>query len=89
MAPTLRVGIVDDHAFVRASSQHMFKLDHRLIGVAEAKDASGAIAMPEKHRPNVVIIDINMPVLNVIEATRIIRSKFPGTRVLDTMERSG
>jgi len=82
MDPCIQVAIVDDSAAVRMSLRSMLKLDPRLTLVAEAENGSAAIAMVEEHRPDVVLIDITMPVLDGIEATRIITSKFPGIRVI-------
>jgi DNA-binding NarL/FixJ family response regulator len=82
MDPCIQVAIVDDSAAVRMSLRSMLKLDPRLTLVAEAENGSAAIAMVEEHRPDVVLMDITMPVLDGIEATRIITSKFPGIRVI-------
>ena len=82
MDHTIRIVIADDHAFVRTSLHSILKLEQRLTVVAEAKNGSEAIAMVEKHRPDVVLMDISMSVLNGIDATRIINSKFPNTKVL-------
>jgi len=82
MDPCIRVAIADDSAAVRMSLRSMLKLDPRLTLVAEAENGSAAIAMVEEHRPDVVLMDITMPVLDGIEATRIITSKFPGIRVI-------
>jgi DNA-binding NarL/FixJ family response regulator len=82
MDHTIRIVIADDHAFVRTSLHSMLKLEQRLTVVAEAKNGSEAIAMVEKHRPDVVLMDISMSVLNGIDATRIINSKFPNTKVI-------
>jgi DNA-binding NarL/FixJ family response regulator len=60
----------------------MLKLDPRLNVVAEAENGSAAIAKVEEHRPDVVLMDIIMPILDGIEATRIITSKVPGTKVI-------
>ena len=64
------------------SLRSMLKLDPRLTLVAEAENGSAAIAMVEEHRPDVVLMDITMPVMNGIDATRIITTKFPDTRVI-------
>jgi len=82
MDHTIRIVIADDHAFVRTSLHSMLKLEQRLTVVAEAKNGSEAIAMVEKHRPDVVLMDISMSVLNGIDATHIINSKFPNTKVI-------
>ena len=82
MDPCIQVAIVDDSAAVRMSLRSMLKLDPRLTLVAEAENGSAAIAMVEEHRPEVVLMDITMPVLDGIEATRIIRSKFSDTKVI-------
>jgi two-component system, NarL family, response regulator LiaR len=82
MFPSIRVAIVDDNPTVRMSLRSMLKLEPRLTVVAEAENGSAAIAMVEEHRPDVVLMDIIMPVLDGIDATRIITSKFPGTKVI-------
>jgi two-component system response regulator DegU len=82
MDHTIRIGIADDHAIFRKILRSTVVLQPGLRVVAEAENGSAAIAMVEKHRPEMVIMDIGMPVLNGIEATRTIRSKFPGTKVL-------
>jgi DNA-binding NarL/FixJ family response regulator len=82
MDPCIQVAIVDDSAAVRMSLRSMVKLDPRFNVVAEAENGSAAIAMVEEHRPDVVLMDITMPVLDGIEATRTITSKFPGTKVI-------
>ena len=50
--------------------------------VAEAGNGSDAVALVEKHRPDMIVMDISRSVLNGIEATRVITSKFPGTKVI-------
>ena len=82
MFPSIRVAIVDDNPTVRMSLRSILKLEPRLTVVAEAENGSEAIAMVEKHRPDVVLMDIIMPVMNGIDATRIITSKFPSIRVI-------
>ena len=50
--------------------------------VAEAEDGLDAIQAVEKHRPDVVLMDVSMPVLNGVDATFIIKHKFPNVRVI-------
>lgn len=82
MDHTIRIGIADDHAVFRKTLRSTIVLQPGVAVVAEAEDGSSAIAMVEKHRPEIVLMDISMPVLDGIEATRIIRSKFPDTKVI-------
>jgi DNA-binding NarL/FixJ family response regulator len=79
---TIRIGIADDHALFRKILRSTIVLQPGIKVVAEADDGSSAIAMVERHRPEIVLMDINMPVLDGIEATRIIRSKFPDTKII-------
>jgi len=82
MDPCIQVAIVDDNAAARRSLHSLLKLDPRLTVVAEAENGSAAIAMVEEHRPDVVLMDISMPILDGIEAIRVITSKCPGIRVI-------
>jgi YesN/AraC family two-component response regulator len=50
--------------------------------VAKAEDGHAAIQAVEKHRPDIVLMDVTMPVLGGFNATRIIKSKFPEVRVI-------
>jgi DNA-binding NarL/FixJ family response regulator len=75
------VVIADDQALMRGG----FRLILKAAGIdvlAEAADGEQAVAAVLKHRPDVVLMDIRMPVLDGIEATRRIVDAQPGTRVL-------
>jgi DNA-binding NarL/FixJ family response regulator len=77
-----RVLIVDDHAFVRRGVQtllHPFS-EWELCG--EADNGNDAIRMAEELRPDVIIMDVAMPGLNGIEATRAIRKTQPGVKIV-------
>ena len=77
-----RIVVADDSPPYRDAICSILQTEPNLQVVAEAGDGVYAIEAVKKHRPDVVLMDITMPVLNGIEATRIIRSKFPDTRVL-------
>jgi two-component system response regulator DegU len=82
MEHTVRVAIADDQPIFRESLRLILGRQPGLKVVAEADDGQSAIEMVELHRPDVVLMDISMPVLNGIEATRTIMSRFPGTKVI-------
>jgi DNA-binding NarL/FixJ family response regulator len=74
--------IVDDHAAIRRGVQgilHSFP-EWELCG--EADNGQEAVRLAETLRPEVIIMDVSMPVLNGLEATRIIRDAHPETKVL-------
>jgi DNA-binding NarL/FixJ family response regulator len=78
----MKVIICDDQSIVREGLAMLLKLepDIQIIGMAD--DGAAAIEMVEKGRPDVVLMDLKMPVVNGVEATRQIRSKYPEVRVL-------
>ena len=82
MKRTVRVAIVDDQKMFRQSLRLVLERESGLMVVAEADNGQSAIKMVEEHRPDVVLMDVRMPILNGIEATRIIRSRFLDTRVI-------
>jgi DNA-binding NarL/FixJ family response regulator len=78
----VRIVVVDDSPLYRRTICNILEKQPNLLVVAEAGDGAYAIQVVKTHRPDVVLMDITMPILNGIEATQIIRSKFPSTRVL-------
>lgn len=79
---TVRVLIVDDHSIVR-EGLHMFLVrDSELEVVGEASDGAEALQQARLLHPDVVIMDLLMPTLDGVTATRAIRSELPETRVL-------
>ncbi len=78
----IRVLIVDDHSVVREGLRMFLVRDPDLEVVGEAADGARAIEQARRLRPDVVIMDLLMPVLDGIAATRAILSELPETKVL-------
>jgi DNA-binding NarL/FixJ family response regulator len=78
----ITVLLAEDHTIVREGFRKMLELEEDLYVVGEAEDGRQAVAMVKKLRPAVVLMDIAMPLLNGLEATRQILKEFPATKVL-------
>lgn len=79
----MRVLIVDDDPMFRLAVAAAITEDPDVeVMVAEAEDGAAALASVEAAQPDVVIIDLNMPVLDGMEASRIIRDRWPKIRVV-------
>ncbi len=77
-----RVLIADDHAIVRAGLRTLIGAEAGLELVGEAAGGYEAIAMVEKARPDVLVLDLSMPDLDGISVTRNIKPRFPDLRIL-------
>jgi len=78
----IRVLLADDHAIVRKGIREFLEEDGDLTVVAEATDGREAVRLAGEHRPNVAVLDVQMPGVNGIEATRRIKAAYPEVRVL-------
>jgi len=74
--------IADDHAVVREGTRQILEKESDLNVVAEAGDGEEAVKLTGNFKPDVAIIDISMPKLDGIEATRQIKKLYPGVAVL-------
>jgi two-component system, NarL family, response regulator LiaR len=77
-----RVLITDDHSVVRQGLRMFLSLDPDIEVVGEAQNGKEALAMARVLRPDVVLMDLLMPVMNGIEATGAIRSELPEVEVM-------
>jgi DNA-binding NarL/FixJ family response regulator len=78
----IRVLLVDDHTVVRQGLRVLLEAEQDITIVAEAETGRQAVQLTKKHLPEVVVMDIAMPLLNGLEATRQITREVPSAKVL-------
>jgi two-component system invasion response regulator UvrY len=74
--------IADDHTLVRETWSFILNTDDRFKVIAESGSGEEAVELAKQLRPNIVIMDINLPGMNGIEATQLIRKYSPASRIL-------
>ena len=79
---TIRILLVDDHSVVRRGLRSFLKYDPELEVVGEAEDGAEALSLAQELKPDVVLMDLVMPVMDGIAATAAIRRALPETEVL-------
>ena len=79
---SIRILIADDHRVVREGLRSLLEKQANMSVVGEASDGREAIQLARKLEPDIVIMDISMPELNGIEATRQVTSEIPGIKVI-------
>ncbi|MEJ6554853.1 response regulator transcription factor [Microbacterium esteraromaticum] len=82
MTDDIRVLIVDDQELVRYGFRLMLDATPGIVVVGEADDGEGAVGAAERLQPDVILMDVRMPQMNGIEATKRILTRHPSTRVL-------
>jgi len=82
MSRSIRVLLADDHAVVRKGIREFLEEDPEITVVAEAGDGGEAFRLVGEHHPDIAVLDIQMPRVTGIEATRQIKAAFPDVRVL-------
>jgi PAS domain S-box-containing protein len=85
----LTVLLVDDHAMMRQGLRSVLEAHQDITIVGEASDGQEAVEMVDALRPAVVVMDINMPRLNGIEATAKIKAQYPDVRVIGLSVNAG
>lgn len=80
--PPIRVLCVDDHPLVRKGIALILENESDMELVAEAGDGVAAVELFRKHEPDVTLMDLRLPELDGIDATRQIRAEFPQARII-------
>ena len=78
----IRVLLVDDHGLVRAGLAGLLETAPDVEIVGQAADGHEAVELAEQLQPDIILMDLSMPVLDGVEATRQIVGRHPETRVI-------
>jgi len=78
----ITVLLADDHTVFRDGLHMLLEAESDIQVVAEARDGREAVQLVKKHKPDVVVMDVAMPHMNGLEATRQIMKSFPATKIL-------
>ncbi|EGQ7757746.1 DNA-binding response regulator [Vibrio vulnificus] len=82
MDKPIRVVIVDDHQVVLDGFMARLEMEPEIEVVGTASNGLEALDVVKQHKPDVVLMDISMPILNGIEATRMIKAEWPEAKIL-------
>jgi DNA-binding NarL/FixJ family response regulator len=77
----LKVLLVDDHTLVRNGLASLL-MSHNIVVAGEASNGEEALEKTRQLKPNVILMDINMPRLNGLEATRLIKTEMPNIKII-------
>lgn len=78
----IRVLSIDDHPLVRDGIAFAINTQPDMVVVAEGEDGQDAVDLYRVHRPDVVLLDLQMPTMNGTEAIQIIRAEFPAAKIV-------
>jgi DNA-binding NarL/FixJ family response regulator len=81
-SPTIQVAVVDDHPVVRFGLAAIIKMQGDMAVAGEAGSGEAACALCQEHAVDVVLMDLRLPGMGGVEATRIIRDRHPATRII-------
>ncbi len=78
----IRVMLVDDHSMVRRGLATFLKVFDDLVLAGEAENGEAAIQLCAKAKPDVILMDMVMPIMDGVSATRIVRQQYPNVQVI-------
>jgi DNA-binding NarL/FixJ family response regulator len=78
----IRILIADDHTMVREGLRKLLQTDENIEIIDEVGDGQGAINVARKEKPDIILMDINMPGTNGLAATLIIKKELPATKII-------
>ncbi|MDA8211196.1 MAG: response regulator transcription factor [Clostridia bacterium] len=78
----IRVLIADDHALIREGITKVLSLEPKIVVVGEASDGEEAVAGARELKPHIILMDLNMPRVSGIEATRLVRQELPQVKII-------
>jgi DNA-binding NarL/FixJ family response regulator len=81
-AERIRVLVADDHPVVRAGLAAVIAEEADLLLIAQAENGERACGLFREHRPDVVLMDLRMPIMDGVQAIRTITAEFPAARIL-------
>ncbi len=82
MSDPIRVVLVEDHQIVRQGLRALLEGTDDVVVIAEADNGEEGVEIAKQHKPDVVVMDLNLPGLNGVDATKAIRQAVPGAHVL-------
>ncbi|SMO82095.1 PAS domain S-box protein [Fodinibius sediminis] len=78
----VNVLLVDDHDMVRCGLRQVVEKEDDIVIIGEASNGQEAVELARRDHPDIIIMDVNMPVMNGIEATQIIKKEMPCVRII-------
>lgn len=78
----IRVLLVEDHRMMREGSRSIIDEQPDLLVIAEASDGQMAVELARELQPDIVVMDVNMPKMNGVEATRQIKAALPHAKII-------
>jgi DNA-binding NarL/FixJ family response regulator len=78
----IKLMLVDDHAVLRDGLKNILDMESDITVVGEAVDGNEAISKVKEYQPDVILMDINIPGKNGIEATKVIKEAYPSIKIL-------